>query len=153
MSTFQKTIIFVFIVLLTLNSVVSADEAVNIEKNETIIEAFQGELDEYSIPVNLYPIDDKLFFHKKHFEDSRDNGMLVGITGAVLLGVGGVLAVVVPDLVWAPYGMSTGISYGITLSVVGAGAGLFSLIGILPETNKYKTEFDLYYEETYRHYK
>jgi hypothetical protein len=122
------------------------------EEEERLIRIFNGERDEYDVPTQLYTIDDHLKIKLTKYERESQNAGTMGVTSLILTGLGAVLAVATPDLVWAPSGNATGIPYGYFLMAVGGGVGLYTLFVPLPNSSRYKSDFQDYYSTTYSEY-
>jgi hypothetical protein len=82
-------------------------------------EALDSPADRHGIPARLYDLDAELAGHKATLEQMEGTAQFQGIFGAILLGGGVLIGLAAPDLVWAPFGMPTGIPWGYAIAGVG----------------------------------
>jgi hypothetical protein len=116
---------------------------------EEIKKALGSPKDRFGIPQDVYGINLALKAYKSMVEESEVSSAIVFWGGLVLMPLGYMVNVLEPDLVWAPYGIATGIPYG--YFVMGAG-GVFvivDLVSVGPEIEKLKKKMASFFAESY----
>lgn len=144
--------IAILIILILITGTVFSDSMTE-EEAAKIVKAFNGSLDIFGVPEDLYIIDYDLNFKKTRYKSSKSTQDILGITSIIIVPAGILIGLFIPELVWAPYGAQTEIPWGYIIAGVGAGIGIYDLIAIVPKTKRYKIEFLDYYNTKYADYK
>ena len=113
-----------------------------------VLAALKSKPDKYGIPNELYKYDFTLSQYRDDVQMSENSTTTSGVIGGTLVVGGVILAVAVPDFVWAPYGQVTGIPYGYFVTAVGAGVLIYAIC-TYPQITINEQILDNSYKEKY----
>ncbi len=106
------------------------------DKSQSVEAALGSPLDQWGIPQGMYEVDRVLLLRRQSLVATQTTNIVVSSLAAVLVPGGLLLAALVPELVWAPYGNATRIPWGYFACGVGVVLGIYDLAVVLPDIHK-----------------
>jgi hypothetical protein len=153
----MKKSLVLLIAFLTISFISAAEESVFLTATlipkpspAALSRAQASAKDRFGIPEDIYGINAALKAYKDKIENEEVSSAFVFWSGVGLIPLGYILAQTMPQLVWAPYGVATGIPYGYFAMGAGGAFIIWDLALIGPGIDKMKAAMTKFYNDSYR---